>query len=71
MINDIFGPEAGDRILRTIADSIRDADDHNRVYGRISGDSLQSVCLHAILVRIVILCVAGVRFGLKGSIILL
>ena len=32
---------------------------------------LQSVCLHAILVRIVILCVAGVRFGLKGSIILL
>ena len=70
VINDIFGPEAGDRILRTIADSIRDADDHNRVYGRISGDSF-AICMPAILVRIVILCVAGVRFGLKGSIILL
>ena len=46
VINDIFGPEAGDRILRTIADSIRDADDHNRVYGRISGDSF-AICMPA------------------------
>ena len=43
-INDIFGVETGDRILRTIADEMVQSDDGDRVYGRIGGDSF-AICL--------------------------
>lgn len=44
VINDIFGPEVGDRILGAIADSVKKASDKNCVYGRISGDSF-AICM--------------------------
>lgn len=43
-INDIFGVETGDRILRTIADEMVQSDDGDRVYGRVGGDSF-AICL--------------------------
>lgn len=43
-VNDIFGTETGDMILKVIADQLKKDDDNNRVYGRIAGDSF-ALCI--------------------------
>lgn len=43
-INDIFGVEMGDTVLKSIADALVRDDDGNRVYGRIAGDSF-AICI--------------------------
>lgn len=43
-VNDIFGTDAGDRILKVIADDLKQADDDDRVYGRVAGDSF-ALCM--------------------------
>lgn len=43
-INDIFGMETGDMVLKVIADQLKMDDDHNRIYGRIAGDSF-ALCI--------------------------
>ncbi len=42
--NEVFGVEAGDRLLKMIADELRRNDDHNRVYGRVGDDSF-AMCI--------------------------
>ncbi|MBE5877461.1 MAG: GGDEF domain-containing protein [Lachnospiraceae bacterium] len=42
--NEVFGVEAGDRLLKMIAEELRRNDDHNRVYGRVGDDSF-AMCI--------------------------
>lgn len=43
-VNDIFGMETGDMILKIIAEQLKMDDDNNRIYGRIAGDSF-ALCI--------------------------
>lgn len=43
-INDIFGVETGDTVLKVMADALIRDDDGNRIYGRIAGDSF-AICI--------------------------
>ncbi len=43
-VNDIFGTETGDRVLKIIADQLIQDDHNDRVYGRIAGDSF-ALCI--------------------------
>ncbi len=42
--NEVFGVEAGDKLLKMIAEELRRNDDHNRVYGRVGDDSF-AMCI--------------------------
>lgn len=44
MVNDVFGRDKGDQILKKIADMLRTFDDGETVYGRLSGDHF-AVCM--------------------------
>lgn len=43
-VNDIFGTETGDKVLKAIADQLIQDDNNDRVYGRIAGDSF-ALCI--------------------------
>jgi len=43
-LNDMFGERIGDNVLQSIAEGLRKDDDHDRVYGRIGGDSF-AICM--------------------------
>lgn len=43
-VNDIFGTETGDQILKSIAEQFMQKDKNDRVYGRIAGDSF-AMCI--------------------------
>lgn len=46
MVNDVFGREKGDEILRKIADMLREFADEDTVYGRLSSDHF-AICMRS------------------------